>query len=88
MVQDWSSDLLAKFKELRGYDLSDYIYELAGNGNEETIAKVRYDYRRTISDLHVDWIRHWDKWCNKTGSLSRNQAHGAPANLLDLYRLI
>jgi hypothetical protein len=30
-------------------------------------------------------VQRWTEWAHRRGSLSRNQAHGAPGNLLDLY---
>ncbi len=82
---DWSGDFFDQFKKLRGYDLRNYLEILAGDGDRKQAAAICYDYRKTVSDLHIQWLKHWDKWCNLQGSLSRNQAHGAPANLLDLY---
>ncbi len=52
---------------------------------EDIIARVKHDYRETISDLHLAYIRRWCEWAHAHGSLSRNQAHGAPGNLIDLY---
>ena len=46
--------------------------------------RLRSDDRR-LSDLHLAYISRWTAWSHAHGSLSRNQAHGAPGNLLDLY---
>jgi hypothetical protein len=46
---------------------------------------VKCDYRETISDLHLAYVSRWADWAHKHGGLAREQAHGAPANLLDVY---
>jgi lysophospholipase L1-like esterase len=81
----WTRDFFEVFKTLRGYELRDHIELLFGDGDKEMVARVKSDYRRTISDLHVAYIEHWTQWSHRYHSLSRNQAHGAPANLIDLY---
>ncbi|RYD67200.1 MAG: glycoside hydrolase, partial [Verrucomicrobiaceae bacterium] len=50
-----------------------------------TVARVRADYRETISDLHREYLAKWHDWAKERGSLTRNQAHGSPGNLLDHY---
>jgi hypothetical protein len=35
--------------------------------------------------MHLDYVNAWVKWAHSQGSIARNQAHGAPGNLLDLY---
>lgn len=81
----WTRDFFEAFMTLRGYDLRDHIEVLFGDGDKEVAARVKADYRRTISDLHIAYIERWTQWCHRYGSVSRDQAHGAPANLIDLY---
>ena len=81
----WTDDLFAKFQRLRGYDLRDELPALFGDGDADRVARVKADYRETISDLHLAYARRWTEWSHGHGGLTRNQAHGAPANLLDLY---
>ena len=81
----WTRDFFEAFKTHRGYDLRDHIEALFGDGDKEVAARVKADYRRTISELHIAYIERWTQWCHRYGSVSRNQAHGAPANLIDLY---
>jgi len=81
----WTHDFFGKFESLRGYDLRTKLEALFGDGQGEIVARVKSDYRETISDLHIAYIQRWTQWCHGYGSLSRNQAHGAPANLIDLY---
>jgi hypothetical protein len=82
---NWSHDLPEKFKEMHGYDLADHVKELWGKGDDDTNARVISDYRETLSELHLEYLKVWVKWSHDHGMLARNQAHGAPGNLLDLY---
>lgn len=85
-LADWSPDLFNEFRARRGYDLRDYVPALAGDGDWDQSARVRTDYRETISDLLLEnFTERWTNWAHGKGSLSRNQAHGSPGNLLDLY---
>ncbi|MEK7952212.1 glycosyl hydrolase [Luteolibacter soli] len=82
---EWTDDLLAQFEKLRGYDLRSQLPAFHGEGDAETIARVRADYRETLSDLHREYLAKWHDWAKERGSLTRNQAHGSPGNLLDHY---
>ncbi|MDQ2687648.1 MAG: hypothetical protein M3Y28_07265, partial [Armatimonadota bacterium] len=85
-LADWSPTLLDEFQARRGYDLREHINALAGDGDPDVSARVRTDYRETISDLLLEnFTQTWTDWAHKNGSLSRNQAHGSPGNLLDVY---
>jgi hypothetical protein len=53
-------------------------------GLDET-ARVRADYRRTLSALYEETISTWRQWAHRNGWQARFQAHCAPGNLLDLY---
>ena len=66
-------------------DLRTQLPAFFGEGPAETAERVRSDYRQTIADLHLAYIRDWNKWAHGHGSLTREQAHGAPANLTDVY---
>lgn len=49
---------------------------------------MRCDYRETLSDLMIEEVFPlWIDWCKKRGIATRNQAHGAPVNLLDFYAI-
>ncbi len=78
---DWTPSLLQEFKARRGYDLLDKLKEFVDGD-----AKVIADYRETLSDLLLqNFTRQWVAWCHKHGVKVRNQAHGSPANLIDVY---
>lgn len=83
---DWTLDFLAQFKEHRGYDLRRHLPTLLANDDSLAARRVRTDYRETISDLLLEeFTVPWRKWANAQGRIIRNQAHGSPANILDLY---
>ncbi|HEX4797607.1 MAG TPA: glycosyl hydrolase [Humisphaera sp.] len=81
----WTDDLFSEFAKRRGYDLRTQLPAFFGEGAPEIVARVKCDYRETISDLHLDYVRRWTQWAHAHGSLTRDQAHGAPANLIDVY---
>ncbi|SDG89868.1 glycosyl hydrolase [Chitinophaga filiformis] len=86
---DWTPAFLTAFKQKRGYDLSKYLRELASNDSTDLVARVKSDYRETMSELLLEnFTRPWTKWAHGYKSLSKNQAHGSPANLLDLYAAV
>ena len=84
----WTPALFDAFRAKRGYDLRDHLAELAGIGDQEAVCRVKCDYRETLSDLIIeDVFPRWTAWCRARGIRTRNEAHGAPANLLDFYAL-
>jgi hypothetical protein len=86
---DWSPDLFEQFYKRRGYRLQTELPALFGKGDEERIARVKCDYRETVSDVMVERsLPTWVDWSHRLGSLTRNQAHGSPGNLLDLYAAV
>jgi len=82
---DWSPDFFAQFEKLRGYQLQTELPALFGNQQDDHSARVKYDYRRTLSDLITESGTVWIDWAHKNGFAAIDQAHGTPANWLDLY---
>ncbi len=82
---NWSPEFLQEFKRLRGYRLEEYATALGGKGDTEISKRVLSDYRETLSDVLIDRVDQIMTWCDQKGSDLRMQAHGAPANLLDMY---
>ena len=84
---DFTPGFLQEFEKRRGYDLAQYLHVLAGDGEDaEIIERVKSDYRETLSDLVLEsFIQPMTDWAHKHGSMNRNQAHGSPGNILDLY---
>ncbi|HEX6068952.1 MAG TPA: glycosyl hydrolase, partial [Longimicrobiaceae bacterium] len=83
---NWTPRLLEEFRERRGYDLRDRLPALLGPDSGEVAARVLTDYRQTISELLLErFTAEWRDWAEDHDALVRNQAHGSPANILDLY---
>ncbi|BET68495.1 glycosyl hydrolase [Opitutales bacterium ASA1] len=83
---DWTPRFLEEFQRRRGYDLLEQIPALFAEPATETTTRVWCDYRETISDLLLDeFTRPWRAWAAERGTSIRNQAHGSPANIIDLY---
>jgi hypothetical protein len=78
--------LFDEFQKRHGYDLREYLPALLGLDSKEYNQRVLSDYREIISDLILEkYTQRWHDWAAKGGKIIRNQAHGAPANILDLY---
>ena len=83
---DWSPGLLADFQKLRGYRLQNELPSLFDETGSDRAARVKTDYRETLSDIMVEQsMPIWTRWSHKQGFITRNEAHGAPGNWLDLY---
>jgi hypothetical protein len=83
---DWAPDFFAQFERRRGYRLQDELPALFGQIENDRAGRVKCDYRETISELMSDvTLPMWVKWSHDHGYLTRNEAHGSPGNLLDLY---
>ncbi|HXB91859.1 MAG TPA: glycosyl hydrolase, partial [Puia sp.] len=83
---NWTPDFFGIFKSHRGYDLREHLPALFGRDTKENNDRVLCDYRETISDLLLEqFTTPWADWAHSKGAIIRNQAHGAPANILDLY---
>ena len=84
---NWTPTLLSEFRRRRGYALEDRLPQLLGlqdDGNQ-TLS----DYRETLSDLLLEnFTQLWTAWAHAHNALTRNQAHGSPANLLDIYAAV
>ena len=83
----WTPSLLQVFRQMHGYDLQDFAGELMDQKPMEAdrLARLKGDYRETLARLHLDYLRTWVDWSHAHGWIVRNQSHGAPGNLLDLY---
>jgi hypothetical protein len=84
---NWTPTFFEEFSKRRGYDLKKHLQELTGKDSvSEKVARLKSDYRETMSDVLLDnFTNNWTKWAHQYGSVSRNQSHGSPGNLLDLY---
>ncbi|HNY14256.1 MAG TPA: glycosyl hydrolase, partial [Bacteroidales bacterium] len=83
---NWTSDMLYEFYIRRGYDLAEYLPALFQKESPEMNARILSDYRQTISELILEkFTANWTQWANRQSKRTRNQAHGSPGNILDLY---
>ncbi|MDQ6902723.1 MAG: glycoside hydrolase [Bacteroidota bacterium] len=83
---DWTPDFFSQFQKRRGYDLKKYLNIFVSDTSSDTAARLKSDYRETISDLMLqNFSTVFTTWTNKRNTQSVNQAHGSPGNLLDLY---
>jgi hypothetical protein len=84
---NWTLKFLSQFRKLRGYDLSDNLFCLTDSLSPER-SFILHDIRETFSDLlYGEFTLPWNQWCRNRNTVTRNQAHGSPANILDLYAL-
>lgn len=83
---DWSPDFFAQFEKRRGYRLQDELPALFGDAGDDRAARVKYDYRLTLSEIMAKQSEPaWMNWAHKNGFVTAYQAHGTPGNWLDLY---
>jgi hypothetical protein len=86
---NYTPTLFDEFKKRRGYDLKQFLPSLLATNPTEVDLRVLYDYRQTISDLLLDqFTQPWKDWASGKRKLVRNQSHGSPANILDLYAAV
>ena len=77
----WSNKELKEKKEKDPSDLSHFVIAIG--------RKELQDYRETLSDLLLEnFTEQWTAWAHKHGAITRNQAHGSPANLIDCYAAV
>ena len=78
---NWTTKMFEEFESRRGYKLDEHLDKLLNKDSQ-----VYADYRQTLSDLLRDnFTRQWTAWAHSHGATTRNQAHGSPGNLIDLY---
>ncbi|WP_057938028.1 glycosyl hydrolase [Algoriphagus resistens] len=83
---DFTADFFDQFKKRRGYDLKEFLPFLKREDNAEEVRRIKSDYRETINDLLLaNFTGNWTEWAHNQAKLTKNQAHGSPGNLLDLY---
>ncbi|MFD2936930.1 glycosyl hydrolase [Spirosoma flavum] len=85
---NWTDNFLTEFQVRRGYDLNNQLAAFLDTTRTETSLLVHQDYHQTLAELLRDgFAKTWSDWAHKAGYRTRNQAHGSPGNLLDLYAL-
>ncbi len=83
---NWTDDVPEEFQKRYGYNLLEHIPLLVDNADSDSAARIRHDYNECVSALLLErFTESWVGWSHDKGSLTRNQAHGSPGNLIDLY---
>lgn len=83
---DITQDFLEEFSSRRGYDLRRHLDIFFSPTYTPERWRILCDYRETISDLLLNnFVKPWTKWAHQHGVKTVEQAHGSPANWLDLY---
>lgn len=84
---NWTDGFLNEFEQQKGYKLQDQLIHFAGKSDDlDKQARVKSDYREVVSTiLKNNFLIPFTAFANKYGAISKNQAHGSPGNLIDLY---
>lgn len=87
---DWTEGLFDEFLARRGYKLEEHLPEFLADGERtDESRRIVSDYRETLGELlQENFTRQWTDWAHRHGSKTRNQAHGSPGNLIDLYATV
>ncbi|WP_420146920.1 glycosyl hydrolase, partial [Spirosoma sp.] len=85
---NWSATFADEFRKRRKYDLNSQLTAFLDTTGTEAGILVKQDFHQTLSELlHDGFTATWTGWARTKGYKTRNQAHGSPGNLLDLYTL-
>jgi hypothetical protein len=86
---NWTPGLWEDFEGQHGYDLRRHLPAMLGEGDPDTVARIKSDYRETLAALLLEaFTQQWTEWAHGQEALTRNQAHGSPGNLIDLYATV
>lgn len=86
---DWDERLLAEFERRHGYRLEEYLPEFLARDSSDLSARVVTDYREYLFEmLLANFTQPWTAWAHAHGVRTRNQAHGSPGNIIDLYAAV
>ncbi len=81
---NWTPTLFEEFEKRRGYRLEDHLEQFV-DGDQKIVS----DYRETLAEMVLEnFTKQWTAWAHKHGAITRNQAHGSPANLIDCYSAV
>lgn len=81
-----TKEIFVEFENQKGYDLKKYLRELASEEDEEAVKRIKSDYREVFFTLLMEeFTLPWATWSTQKKVLTRNQAHGSPGNIIDLY---
>lgn len=82
----WDDALPERFLNEHGYSIDDELDLFALNDGSKASSHVIADYRETLGNMYMEnFVIPWNAWAHDHGIRTRIQAHGAPANLIDVY---
>ena len=84
---NWTPDFPAQFLKRKGYSILDHLHIFYKDSLSEHKDKlIMIDYHETLSDLLLESFTYpVQSFATKYHKYFRNEAHGSPANILDLY---
>lgn len=87
---DWADNILEEFNNDHGYRLELYIPEFVDEKRQDELrSRIVRDYRYTLARmLRENFTEQWMRRAHAKGSRIRNQSHGSPANIIDLYAAV
>src|SRR5690606_29547838 len=86
---DWTEGLYEAFQRRRGYDLRLHVRALLSTDSTDRVGRIKSDYRQTLSELLLEkFTQPWTAWAHHRDAITKNQAHGSPGNLIDLYATV
>lgn len=87
---DWTKGLFDEFAKDHGYRLEQYLPEFSDTKNKSELrGRIVRDYRYTLGRvLRENFTDIWTRWAHSHGAQIRNQSHGSPANIIDLYAVV
>lgn len=87
---DWADNILEEFRRDHGYSLENYLPEFLDEENHDDLrSRIVRDYRHTLARmLRENFTDVWMDHAHRHGARIRNQSHGSPANIIDLYAAV
>lgn len=87
---DWADNIFEEFERDHGYKLELYLPEFLDQENHTDLrSRVVRDYRATLARmLRENFTDVWMARSHRRGARVRNQSHGSPANIIDLYAAV
>ena len=87
---DWADNIFEEFERDHGYKLELYLPEFLDQENHDSLrSRVVRDYRATLARmLRENFTDVWMARSHRHGARVRNQSHGSPANIIDLYAAV
>lgn len=86
---DWTPGFFEEFALRRRYKLEEHLPEFLSEVRSDNTARIISDYRETMAELlQENFTKQWTEWAHSHGAKTRNQAHGSPGNLIDLYATV